>query len=305
MVYSRRLLLAIPVLVALAVAVFFVSRDDADAGTPRAALVDTPAFGDVSTGIRKGQLARDFTAGTVDGEDVRLSDLRGRPVIVNFWATWCPSCLEEMPDLKELQAEIGADNLQVIAMNSGEGRDDAKGFLDTLGAPDFIAALDPTLAVTDAYGVIGLSSSVFVDKDGVIRAVYTGQLSKDLMREFAAAASEGYDAADPPPILRLPGSVEARERIFTVDERGAGRIEYASKSLRCDDFYCADGLLETLTSQRGVTGVERVHGSDPPRVTVAFEPQVIGASALTATLVSLLDGYEDALYPGALQVRED
>lgn len=304
MVNRRRLLLALPVLAAVALLAVVLTRRGETGDTPRAVLTDTPALRDVDPGIRKGSLARDFTATTVDGDRIRLSDLRGRPAIINFWATWCPSCLEEMPDLKALQQEIGAENLHVVAVNSGESAGDARGFLDDLDAPDFIAAMDPTLALTDAYGVIGLSSSVFVDKDGIIRATYTGQLSPELMREFAAAAAEGYDAADPAPVLRLPGSVEARERVLEVDDIAHGRIAYTSKSLRCDDFYCADDVLTALASQRGVLGVQRVSDSDPPSVEVTFEPNVITPEGLTAAIAALLDAREDLLYQGELQIRE-
>ena len=98
----------------LAVGLFLLLRqNDAAATTPRAALADTAAVGEAKAGVVKGSTARDFTATTADGGTVRLSDLRGKPVVINFWATWCTSCLVEMPELKAVQAEFGAENVAV------------------------------------------------------------------------------------------------------------------------------------------------------------------------------------------------
>lgn len=118
-----RLLIAGPILALLAVGLFVLLRqNDAAATTPRAALADTAAVGEAKAGVVKGSTARDFTATTADGGTVRLSDLRGKPVVINFWATWCTSCLIEMPELKAVQAEFGAENVVVLAVNSGESR---------------------------------------------------------------------------------------------------------------------------------------------------------------------------------------
>ena len=97
-----RLLAGAFILAAMLVpAYFFVIRDEAEPGIARAELVETVASRPV--GLNVGQYAPDFEISTPERKRVRLSDLRGRPAVVNFWATWCGSCLTEMPDLKALQ----------------------------------------------------------------------------------------------------------------------------------------------------------------------------------------------------------
>ena len=102
----RRLVLALPLLLVVGVGMYFVlDRGGPSASTPRAALAETPPGSVDKVGVQRGQLARDFIGTAPDGSVVRVSDLRGRPTIINFWATWCTSCLAELPDFKEVQQE--------------------------------------------------------------------------------------------------------------------------------------------------------------------------------------------------------
>ena len=80
-----------------------------------------------------GSPAPDFEIPALDGGTVRLSDLRGQPVIINFWATWCPPCRKEMPDFQEVYDRYRADGLQFFAINVGESRVAVRDFADRLG----------------------------------------------------------------------------------------------------------------------------------------------------------------------------
>ena len=300
----RRLLISAPVLVAVLAGVYVLMRaTDATATTPKAVLLETPPVAGTDAGVVKGKAARDFTATTPDGASVRLSDLRGKPVVINFWATWCTSCLAEMPELKDVQQEFGAENVHVVAVNSGESKGTAKEFLDFLDAPDFTAVFDPSLAVTDAYGVIGLSHSVFIDASGVIRATYTGQLSKELMREYIVAASAGTTTGEPPFKFRLPGSVEARTSVLLVEEVDGEAATFMSKRLRCDDSFCAAAAVDALAKQAGVLRIERDLGADPPSITVRFAPEVVTLEELARALAALIEGAEDPLYQQAVEIE--
>lgn len=301
----RRLLVALPVLAVLGFALFWLLRDsDATASTPKAVLLDTPSSTTQQVGVQKGRIARDFVATDVDGESVRLSDLRGTPLVINFWATWCTSCLAEMPDLKDVQAEFGAENLLVVAVNSGESVADAREFIDELDAESFLYAMDPSLAVTDAYGVLGLSTSVFVDAEGVIRATYVGQLSKEQMREFAQAAIAGDDAAEAPVRFRLPGTVEARTSVLVVEDIGDGVLRITSRRLRCDDSFCATAIVDEFERVAGVSRVTRDLAADPPFIEVEFDDVATSRDELLRALASLVDAGGDPLYQSAVTVEE-
>ena len=162
---SSLALIVVPLLV-------FVLRDTDDGVTSGATLLDTPPADQrraAAVGLDAGKLAPEFEVSSPDGSRVRLSDLRGRPVIINFWSTWCTSCLTEMPEIRALQEEKGLDAFAVVAINAGESLTQAQEFIDFLDAP-FVYGLDPNLVVADAYGVYGLPHSVFIDAEGVVQA---------------------------------------------------------------------------------------------------------------------------------------
>ncbi len=300
----RRALVAAPLLLSVAAAAYVFAPRGADSATARAMLLDTPpSAASTKAGVHVGQLARDFTGTSPDGRAVRLSDLRGTPTIINFWATWCPSCLAEMPDLKAVQQEFGSEHLRVLAVNAGEDDAHAGAFLRTLDAQDFDIAMDPSLVIADAYGVFGLSQSIFVDADGVIRAAYAGQLTKELMERYVTATIAGTDAGAAPPKLRLLGNVEARVRTLEV-RGGNGAADFRSKSLRCDDSYCSDAALATLAKETGVLAIDARTSEDPPRIIVTYEPGTISLDALSAAVVTILEEQHDRLYEGKISVEK-
>lgn len=111
-------------------------------------------------------LAPDFTFTSLGGESVSLSQQRGRWVLVNFWATWCVPCREEMPYLDEL-ARGNADQLVVLAINMREPEDQVRAFVDEL-ALALPVLLEPDDATLLAYGIYGLPMSFLVGPDGVL-----------------------------------------------------------------------------------------------------------------------------------------
>ena len=301
MIDWRRALLALPVLVVVAAGAYFLIPRGADASTPRASLADTPASPETKIGVRKGELARDFVGTGPDGATIRLSDLRGKPTIINFWATWCTSCLAELPDFKAVQQELGAENLHVVAVNAGEGSNAARRYLDTLKPPAFHVAMDPTLIVSDAYGVFGMPTSVFVDADGVVRAVYTGQLDKDLMRSYVRAASNGTTTDQPPTKIRLVTTI-ARDHTLEVRTTGKDAVDLRSKSLRCDESYCATAAIDAASTMAGVRSVEPSLTEDPPRIVVTFDAGATNADEIAKGLADALNKLGDPLYERPLDV---
>lgn len=297
----RRALIALPVLALAAGGAYVLVPRGAAASTPRAALADTPAFQDVHVGVRKGELARDFTGQGPDGASTLLSGLRGKPTIINFWATWCGSCVAELPDFKAVQQQLGAGNVNIVAVNAGEDSSAARRFLNQLQAPAFHVVMDPTLVVSDAYDVFGMPTSVFLDATGVIRAVYTGQLDQGLMRQYVQAASTSTTTGEPPAKIRLVTAI-ARDHTLEVRASGNDAVDLRSKSLRCDESYCATPAIDAIAALAGVRSVERSLAEDPPRIVVTFDRGVTNADAIASSLADALNKLGDPLYERPLDV---
>ena len=118
------------------------------------------------------ELARDFTLTTLAGEPVTLSDYRGKWVLLNFWATWCPPCVEEMPYLNQLAAER---DLIVLGVNFNEDRERVAQFVAEKGI-DFPILLEPDDITLLFYGVRGLPRTFLIAPDGTLARSVIGAL---------------------------------------------------------------------------------------------------------------------------------
>ncbi len=127
----------------------------------------------------------DFTLETVDGETVTLSDYRGQPVVINFWATWCAPCREEMPLLQETYDAHRDEGLVVIGINVRETPEEVKRFLDEVRV-EFPVLLDSEAAVVNRYLVTSLPLTFFVDREGRLRTVVVGGMTKAVLDERLA-----------------------------------------------------------------------------------------------------------------------
>lgn len=123
-----------------------------------------------------GYHASDFELNTLAGEPVHLSDLRGRPVVVNFWATWCGPCRDEMPLLEAAHNRYG-DELAVLAVNYDEPQESVQAFVDELELTLPIL-LDPRARVQQLYRVRAFPTTYFLDDEGVIRFHHIGVLNE-------------------------------------------------------------------------------------------------------------------------------
>lgn len=134
------------------------------------------------------QLAPNFEAQDLDGNIVRLSDFQGKPVILNFWATWCTSCRAEIPALQRVFDERRDEGLVVVGVGWGERSvGTARSYMEDLDAT-YIVAMDPTGDIGDAYRVFGLPLTLAIDKDGVIRESVNGELTYKAFDQFARLA---------------------------------------------------------------------------------------------------------------------
>jgi thiol-disulfide isomerase/thioredoxin len=133
-----------------------------------------------------GSLAPDFALKDINtGQVVKLSELRGRPVWVNFWATWCPPCAEEMPEMQTLYDEYRHSGLALVGVDVQESEPTVRGFT-MRGKFDWTFLLDTDGKVVDRYTVGGLPTHFFIDESGVIRAIHAGALSPTATLSHAA-----------------------------------------------------------------------------------------------------------------------
>jgi cytochrome c biogenesis protein CcmG/thiol:disulfide interchange protein DsbE len=135
---------------------------------------------------RIGEPAPNFALADLDGNPLRLSDLRGRPVIVNFWASWCGPCVEEFPLLADAQLAHEADGLVVVGIVFRDRSEAARAFMGRMAAT-WPAAMDPGEEVAQGYGVIGPPATFFIDRNGIVVGRQIGQFSPaDLERGLAS-----------------------------------------------------------------------------------------------------------------------
>lgn len=134
-----------------------------------------------NTGLT-GWQAPDFALATADGGTLQLSDLRGQVVLLNFWATWCPPCKAEMPDLNALHLEHGAARrFAVVGVNVQESAEQVRAFAEPRELA-FPLALDTRGDVsTGLYAVRGLPVTYIIDRDGRVADTWQGQISREAM----------------------------------------------------------------------------------------------------------------------------
>lgn len=113
-----------------------------------------------------------------DGKRIRLSDFRGRPVIVNFWATWCPPCRAEMPSMQRAWKQVRKEGIALIAINVGESAGEIERFLDQVQV-DFPLPMDASSRVVQAWPVRGLPTTFVVDPEGRLAYKAAGEREWD------------------------------------------------------------------------------------------------------------------------------
>lgn len=118
----------------------------------------------------------------LQGKLVRISDLAGRPVIVNAWATWCPPCQAEMPRLHELYLKYQDQGLELLAVNGSEEYATVQQFAQE-NPFTFPILLDPTGAALNKLGVVNFPTSILVGRDGLVQYIYIGELTPQAIQE--------------------------------------------------------------------------------------------------------------------------
>ena len=131
-----------------------------------------PLDGESSTapveGTQVGNLAPDFQLQNLDGQTVSLGNLQGKPVLINFWATWCPPCRSEMPYIQEIYDEWSDKELVVLAINIGESSSKVEEFMQSYNL-SFAVLLDTRQDVAQRYNITGIPTTFSIDKNGIIQ----------------------------------------------------------------------------------------------------------------------------------------
>jgi len=136
-----------------------------------------------------GQPAPNFVLMDLNGHALRLSDLRGQVVLVNFWATWCIPCRQELPAIEQVYSEQRDRGFTALEVNEQESSTEVESFAAQIGATPPVV-LDSTGSVLAQYRFKGLPDSVLLDPDGTVRSVSYGPLSREgLLKEIDSARS--------------------------------------------------------------------------------------------------------------------
>ena len=133
-----------------------------------------------------GKPIPEFSLNNLQGTAVRPVDFQGRPVVINFWATWCGPCREEMP-LFERMSRALQGKVVFLAVNDNEDLETVRLFAQTNGF-SFPILLDPGGTITSRFYVQSYPTTFFIDAEGILRAQHIGQLDEDLMVRYLEAA---------------------------------------------------------------------------------------------------------------------
>ncbi len=135
--------------------------------------IESGKFEAIGPAVNKPVL--DFSLANLTGDQIKTLDLRGHPVLINFWATWCGPCQIEMPYIEEAYEKFGPD-LVVLAVNADEPTDQVQTFVNDLGLK-FNILLDSDSKVQDLYRVTAFPTTYLVDRDGVVKVQHIGTLT--------------------------------------------------------------------------------------------------------------------------------
>lgn len=166
-----------------AVSDFVMSNNDTKETTPKTEVENISPESETEVGLEQGNQAPDFELENVDGETVRLSELRGEKILLNFWATWCPPCRAEMPDMQKYHEE---DNdgiiLAVNLLETEQSFRQVDDFLQEYGIT-FQILIDENTEVASLYNAFALPTSYLIDAEGIIHTKAIGTINYDYLVE--------------------------------------------------------------------------------------------------------------------------
>ena len=172
----RTILIGVAVVVGLLVVVAVVSTRDRGSALPPVVGSGQEA-NELQTNLpadRSFALPPATLGGFAGGPEVNLADFRGKPLVVNFWATWCAPCVKEMPEFQKASEAFG-DKIALLGVDVEDAPPNAEPFVERLGI-DYPMAIDPRRELYREVGNVGMPTTLFVDADGIVRYRHTGGL---------------------------------------------------------------------------------------------------------------------------------
>ena len=130
--------------------------------------------------LKPGQFAPQFELPNINGEIFRLKDLKGKKILLHFWADWCTECRAEFPKLQKAYLDPKNSDLKIICINTGQTREHVQSFVDYFKLT-FPMLLDSTTEVSNLYGIKGLPTSVLINSDLTIYKTHIGWLDEALI----------------------------------------------------------------------------------------------------------------------------
>jgi len=172
--------LAVAVLIGLVIWGFYSVQNDSELKAT------STRTNELKVGLEVGNLAPDFELKNVEGNSIKLSSLKGKKVILNFWASWCPPCRQEMPDMAKFyvdQKDKGIEILAVDLTNTEKSREDVTNFMRA-NSITFPVVLDENGKVSQLYNVASIPASFIIDSQGVIQRELVGPMTYNSMKSM-------------------------------------------------------------------------------------------------------------------------
>ena len=136
------------------------------------------------TGFSEGQFAPNFTLKTMDGQIFKLSDYRGQRILLNFWASWCPPCKSEIPDLNDFYIENKQEKIMVLSVNMTHAEKNTKSIqaFQDMYKIKYPVLLDQSGDIANLYGILTIPTSYLINSNGIIQKRIIGPLQKETIK---------------------------------------------------------------------------------------------------------------------------